>query len=288
MYSLEQRIFNIMSEWTKRPDNKVAQWAVSQVGIGPVLAAGWIANIDVHKAKTAGAVLKYIGHDPNEQWITKEDKLKEIITETLNIQDQRVIDLTTVELICQRFNRSVSLTKGFLERKGYKDFNKISMEDMVKSLKICPYNQEMKTLAWKTWQSFNKVRNNQNAVYGHLFAKRQAYEQLKNDNFEYKDQADIGMKRVSKSTEAYKHYKEGKLPPGHILSRSGRFAVKIWVSHLHAIMWWNEFGTMPIRPFAMNILGHKDYIKIPQDEIVNFPQEYYDLGTVVHGLDLED
>lgn len=44
------------------------RWAKSVVGIGPVIAAGLLAHIDVGKAKTAGAVWRFAGLDPTQTW----------------------------------------------------------------------------------------------------------------------------------------------------------------------------------------------------------------------------
>jgi Transposase IS116/IS110/IS902 family len=44
------------------------RWAMSIVGIGPVLAAGLLAHIDIEKAKTAGAIWRFAGLDPTVTW----------------------------------------------------------------------------------------------------------------------------------------------------------------------------------------------------------------------------
>jgi len=46
----------------------VGRWALAQHGIGPVLAAGLIAHIDINKAPTAGHVWSYAGLNPNQVW----------------------------------------------------------------------------------------------------------------------------------------------------------------------------------------------------------------------------
>ncbi len=44
------------------------KWALEQYGIGPVLAAGLLAHIDITKAPTAGSVWRYAGLDPTQTW----------------------------------------------------------------------------------------------------------------------------------------------------------------------------------------------------------------------------
>jgi len=44
------------------------KWALDQYGIGPVLAAGLLAHVDITKAPTAGSVWRYAGLDPTQTW----------------------------------------------------------------------------------------------------------------------------------------------------------------------------------------------------------------------------
>lgn len=46
----------------------VGRWAMSIVGIGPVIAAGLLAHIDITKAPVAGSIWKFAGLDPSAQW----------------------------------------------------------------------------------------------------------------------------------------------------------------------------------------------------------------------------
>ena len=47
---------------------KVGQWSKSQLGIGPVIAAGFIAHIDIEKAPTVGHIWRFAGLDPTVEW----------------------------------------------------------------------------------------------------------------------------------------------------------------------------------------------------------------------------
>lgn len=46
----------------------VGQWMISLYGVGPVLAAGFLAHLDVTKAKGAGAFWRFAGLDPTQKW----------------------------------------------------------------------------------------------------------------------------------------------------------------------------------------------------------------------------
>lgn len=44
------------------------QWALEQVGIGPVIAGGLLAHIDIEKAPTVGHIWRFAGLDPTQRW----------------------------------------------------------------------------------------------------------------------------------------------------------------------------------------------------------------------------
>ena len=85
-----------------------------------------------------------------------------------------------------------------------------------------PWNAQLKTLCWKVGQSFMKFYGSEECVYGHVYRKRKAYEVERNDAGTNKDLAATLLPKVGKTTEAYKHLSEGKLPPGQIDARARR------------------------------------------------------------------
>jgi hypothetical protein len=48
--------------------HEVGRWSLSQMGIGPVLAAGLLSHIDITKAPTVGHIWRYAGLDPTSKW----------------------------------------------------------------------------------------------------------------------------------------------------------------------------------------------------------------------------
>ena len=128
-----------------------------------------------------------------------------------------------------------------------------------------PWNAKLKTLCWKIGQSFVKVSNNDKDVYGKLYKQRKEYEVAKNEAGEYKEQAEsiLKKKNIGKTTDAYKAYSVGKLPPAHIQQRAERYAVKIFISHLQEFWYEQHYGEKPPKPFAIAILGHAHEIPRP-------------------------
>jgi len=128
-----------------------------------------------------------------------------------------------------------------------------------------PWSNDLKVLCWKIGESFVKVSNHEDDVYGKLYLARKQYEIEKNEQGAYAEQAAeiLRARNIGKDTEAYKYYSEGKLPPAHIHARAKRYAVKIFLSHWHHVAYVNHFGEEPPKPFAIAQLGHAHMIPVP-------------------------
>lgn len=190
---LENQIKKALDYYTD--GDEVGTWLKGICGIGPVIAAGLLAHIDITRAPTAGHIWSFAGLNPTAEW-----------------------------------------------NKGEKR----------------PWNAKLKTLCWKIGQSFVKVSNNENDIYGKLWKQRKEYEIARNEAGGYAEQAKakLAKYKIGKDTEAYKWYSIGKLPPGHIQQRAERWAVKIFLSHLHEFWYKHEYGVEPPLPFSIAILGH--------------------------------
>lgn len=64
--ALERQMGNSLSYWSDQW--LVGRWAKSQVGVGPILTAAFLAHIDITKANTAGSIWRYAGLDPSVVW----------------------------------------------------------------------------------------------------------------------------------------------------------------------------------------------------------------------------
>lgn len=66
---LENQIKTVLDEWTMRHDPiGISRWARSNVGIGPVIAAGLAAHIDIEKTQSISKLWRFAGQDPTHQW----------------------------------------------------------------------------------------------------------------------------------------------------------------------------------------------------------------------------
>jgi hypothetical protein len=128
-----------------------------------------------------------------------------------------------------------------------------------------PWNARLKVLAYKTGESFVKFQNHKDDFYGKYFAARREYEQQQNALGKYADEAAeiLRIKKIGKDTSAYQAYSQGKLPDAHIHSRARRYAVKLFISHLHEVWFTIHFGEQPPKPYILTQEGHVHYIPPP-------------------------
>lgn len=119
-----------------------------------------------------------------------------------------------------------------------------------------PWNAGLKTLCWKAGQSFMKFSGREDCYYGRIYRERKDYEIARNDRGDNAALAAELVMKVGKSTEAHKHLSAGKLPPGQLDARARRYAVKLFLSHLHAEWYRRHFGVEPPAPYPIAILGH--------------------------------
>src|SRR3954469_12877899 len=243
METLERQVRTVLDTWTST--DPLGQWAKSITGIGPVIAAGLLAHIDIEKAPTGGHIWRYAGLDPTVTW-----------------------------------------------NKGEKR----------------PWNASLKVICWKAGESFVKVSNNKNDIYGHYYAERKEFENQRNDavreiarnhvevighqgrnddgsflmnvdselvsvyeiagHFFYGGNAMaaynvLQRKKIGKDTDAYKAYSIGKLPPAHIHARAKRYAVKLFLAHFHETGYKLRYNVDPPAPYPIAILGHTHRIAVP-------------------------
>ena len=242
----------------------LGQWARSICGIGPVLAAGLLAHINVENAPTVGRIWRFAGYDPTVIWHSK-DNAKKMVTQAMD--GKKKVDADVVAAAAKLADRTVDQlerTRVFFQKiKKEGATEKGWTQDMLAStIAVRPWNARLKTLCWKIGESFVKVKGKEEDFYGKVYEKRKEYETAKNDKGDYKGQADAGLKRVGRSTEAYKHYKNGKLPPGRIHERAKRYAVKLFLAHYHD-RGLTLLGKVPPLPYPIAHMDHAHFIPAP-------------------------
>lgn len=244
---LEDTVAKTLAAWTKQ--SQIGQWAMSITGIGPILAAGLIANIDIEQCPSVSSLWRFAGQDPTLQWLgaAKATALVDGI-----MMKRKEVEYEDILAVCQITGQNPSRLRSLIERIYDGD---VSKEHLKKTLARQPWNAGLKKLCWKLGDSFVKVHNNPNSYYGRVYEERKAQEIRKNAAGDFKSQADEKSGIVGKSTEAYKAYKVGKLPPKQIDMRARRYAVKRFLAHYWEQAYRFTYGKEPPTPY---IIGRND------------------------------
>lgn len=244
--TLEGQVKKALDVYT---DNHImGAWMRQIVGIGPVISAGLLAHIDITKAPTVGHIWRYAGLDPTSKWAGKKGAEEFVAKHRINI-----------ELAAQTFGMSEET----ITRMATNDKNKITIDSFTKALKRRPWNASLKTLCWKVGQSFMKFSGRDDCYYGKIYRERKAYEIARNERGDNKELAASLLAKFNKSTDAYGYLNSGVLPPAQIDARARRYAVKLFLSHLHGAWYEAHYGTKPPLPYPIAHLGHVHVIPSP-------------------------
>jgi Transposase IS116/IS110/IS902 family len=178
------------------------RWLLSVYGIGPVIAAGLLAHINIERAATAGAIWRFAGLDPTVKW-----------------------------------------------EKGQKR----------------PWNARLKLLSWKAGESFKKFSGRDECVYGQIYRERKTLEVSRNQEGKFKEQAaaSLAEKNWRRDTKTRAAYEAGLLPDGRLDLRATRYATKLFLSHLHSVMYECHHNQKPPRPYVIEHLGHTHMMTPP-------------------------
>lgn len=266
----ENQIKKMIEEYAK--NHPVCQWAMSTKGIGPIFAAKLWSAIDMDKCKHANQFLNYLGqNDNNIPWLGTE-KATEMVNEAwkecgLDKSDP-VNDDVIIKLAMMSGRKFETILNGFTNHKTrIEATSKTKNTDktlMIKYLAKPPYNLDLKTTAYLIGEAFVKV-SNRGSKYGMLYRERRAWETMRNENLEYKDQAYrlLSEKNWDKSTPTYKSLLEGKLSAGHINQRAKRWATKIFLTHFFEACWLYTHPTETKPPviYPIAFQDHVDYIE---------------------------
>ena len=132
-----------------------------------------------------------------------------------------------------------------------------------------PYNADLKVLCWRLGDSFVKHSGRPECYYGHAYRRRKEVELERNEQGMFREQAEEALenwrrgRRRKMSQHERSYYEAGKLPPGRIDLRARRWAVKLFLAHLHHVLWEDRYGEPPPKPYVIDRLGHTSYLGPP-------------------------
>lgn len=111
------------------------------------------------------------------------------------------------------------------------------------------WNNELKFMSNKLREIFQSLQDSPASIYGQLYSVDLERRISKNDLKEYSEKAEqiLETKNVDKNSVEYDALTEGYLSLNHIEAQAKRFAVKIFLSHYHAVAYQEHYGVKPSR-----------------------------------------
>lgn len=245
MATLENQVRSVLDTWTNT--EPLGVWAKSITGIGPVIAAGLLAHIDIAKAPTVGHIWRYAGFDPTVTWE----------------KGQKRPWNASLKVVCWKAGESfvkVSTNKNdiyghfYVERKAMEIERNDSVLPKPKGATVTEYGPANSghgtfVLDGEAVSCYQFGGKNSNDWYYGGNAKA-AFDVL-------------ARKKIGADTDAIKSYRIGKLPPAHIHARAKRYAVKLFLAHFHEVGYRLHFGEEPPAPYPIAHLGHTHRIPAP-------------------------
>ncbi len=296
-HTIERDIQRALDEFAKY--YAAGRWAQSITGVGPVISAGLLCHLDIREAATVGHFWRLAGLDPSDHWHGKE-KARAFMAEVEEGDGWDSPD--TLQTLADKAEwRADRLERWARDPKT----GKLTKQTVEKALARRPWNADLKRLCFIAGDCFVKFQNHPKDHYGRWYTQRKEYEQDKNRRGEYADQcaASLTEKHFGKDTDALTWYSgclpgtildedwnglaaeqraermkrlrveagQGTpmLPPARIHMRCLRWAVKLFLSHLHHVMYCDFYGREPSAPYPMlrpACGDHRHFIPVP-----NFP-----------------
>lgn len=189
------------------------------------------------------------------------------LSKKVNTKLKKRIPITPYHIIM--ISEATQWSQSYLYEYGMKD-GKLNKDALIKACSKIPYNAELKRRCYLIADSFVKNHNKPDSLYGRLYDIRKAYETVKNENGDFKEQAKEKLATTNFSKKEIKAiYEAGKLSKKHIDNRARRYAVKIFIAHVFEAMYYFEYGEKSPVPYPMEYMGHVDYIE-PEVPFIGF------------------
>lgn len=253
---------------------RVGAWMQSLCGIGPVISAGMLVNFDISKAPTVGHFWRFAGADPTLKWPGREGA-KKIVTQALADQvalykaqerTDGVVHLTpeAIKIIHDATGQHAAniqrvFSEGYAMPKGKPKTGRIGLETWLAKR---PWNGNLKALCmFRLGETQVKFCNHKLSYYGPLYTEYKAALEKQNEagDFAVEAKRNVEEKTVGKTTDAWKAYSAGRLPQGQIHNRARRWMVKLFLSHLHHVMYEDFHGKVPPHPYIFDHPNGEDH-----------------------------
>ena len=230
---LEQQIKRALDAYTD--SQTVGVWAKSIVGIGPIIAAGLSAHIDIKKAPTVGHIWRFAGLDPTVTWEKKTRRPWNASLKTL----------------CWKIGESFVKVSGheedvygklYLERKAFEQANNLSGSLSAQATAKLERFKIGKDTDARIWYAGCLTHESARLIIESPSEKR------------------LGL---AKKLAGEPGTGVAMLPPAHIHARAKRWAVKLFLAHWHAVAYRAHFGQDAPKPYVISQLQHGHEIVAP-------------------------
>jgi hypothetical protein len=227
--TLESQVAKLLGIYTE--SHPMAWFFDQTIGIGPILAAGLLAHIDITKAPTAGHIWRFAGLDPTMKW---EKKTKRPWNADLKKLCWKIGDSFV------KFSNHPDGLYGqiYRKRKAYeweRNLSGANAGTADNALEAKKYGKETDAKAWYSGEC---------------------------DPEKARALLDAGKALTASGCKGNAGVK--MLPPAQIDMRARRYAVKLFLSHLQETWWRETYQEAPPKPFAISIQGHAHYLAPPQ------------------------
>jgi len=233
VYSEAEKTIKIAMDVYSDNDD-VGLWAKSILGIGPIISAGLLANIDIERSPYATNLWSFCGL-ANKVWKKGEKRPWN----------------GRLKVLCWHIGECFSRVSKKPDAFYGKFFRQRKAQEWRKNIVGDFADQAKRTLEEKTYSKTTKAYKFYSGRYKPTDRTTASIE----SDFE---------KSILDTFELTKEY-DGiqMLPPDHINQRSKRWATKIFLSHYHHVAWCIHMGKEPPKPFAIDKLNHLTFIKPP-------------------------
>lgn len=236
---LEADIKVVMDAYTA--ESELGRWCRSITGIGPIIAAGLMAHIDITKAPTVGHIWRFAGLDPTVKWGKGQKRPWNASLKVLTWKVGKSLVMTSH--LASSFYGPL-----YRERKEY-ETAKNERGDYAEQAA-----ERLSRLKKKA------VRSESTAVEERAIPVESTILDERAGDLE----STVEDERAAKESAAYRAtLMSGKLPPAAIDARARRWTVKLLLAHFHAQAYRLHYGTEPPKPYAIAFLNHAHEISSP-------------------------
>jgi hypothetical protein len=272
-HTLEKQVQVMLDLWGLA--HPVGKWLREVHGIGPVIAAALLANLDINEAPTMGHFWAYSGLDPTQKWNKGEKR-------PWNANLRRLCFLLGESFVKTQNSDKSYYGKIFQKRKVYEWTGNLAgkySETAVKTLQSINLS-ETEAKKWYTGQ-YCGIERGIEGIRRATDEPEKTPEELEFLEAETKEQTGTDTKPGFVSTikpilATPERPGIQMLPPARIHLRAQRYAVKWLLADLHAVWHFIENGTVAPPPFAIETLRHQHWVRPHNIDMVPGMAEAYD------------